>query len=79
MTMSTSHVLNCIGAMYLMVLACEAGTFAAGSYLFNIFLDMVSSTYCLFLSTVENNKHIDLTSDCKSRVSFIRKLTHIVF
>ena len=77
--MSTSDVIDCIGAIYLIVLACEAGTFAAGSYLFNIFLDMVSSAYCLLLSTVENNKHIDLTGDCKSRESFIRKLTHIVF
>ena len=77
--MSTSHVLDYIGAIYLIVLACEAGTFAANSYLFNIFLDMVSPTYCLFLSTAESNKHIDLAGDCKSRESSIRKLTHIVF
>jgi hypothetical protein len=40
---------------------------------------MVSPTYCLFLSTAENNKHIDLTGDCKSQELFICKLTHIVF
>jgi hypothetical protein len=30
------------GALYLVVLSCEVVTFATNSYLFNVFLDMVS-------------------------------------
>jgi hypothetical protein len=37
------------GALYLVVLSCEVVTFATNSYLFNVFLDMVSPTL-LFLS-----------------------------
>jgi hypothetical protein len=38
---------NATGAIYLTVLASEVAAFAVGSYMFNIFLDIVSHTYSL--------------------------------
>lgn len=46
---------NATGAIYLTVLASEVAAFAVGSYMFNIFLDIVSHTYSLrsFMSADE--------------------------
>jgi hypothetical protein len=55
------------GAIYLSVLALEVATFAVHSFLFNIFLDMVSRANRSLASSPLTRSSVDLACNRKSR------------